>query len=559
MREARDSRSSDYTGVSEGLAPESASPAHRPAWHDLEHHALRLKHARIVDRFIDQPGRFEALSLEVNGLLADFSRQAIDSFALDALEQLASQSHLNEGIRALRDGARVNFTEGRAALHMALRGSCPAPAADMANVKQTEQRMRRFAEQVRSGAHRGCTGKPVRHVVNLGIGGSDLGPRLVHAALKPTHSDAPQVRFVANIDPHDLNTALDGVAPEKTLFIVSSKSFSTSETLANAEAAKRWLQAGLGVDADLTPHFVAVSNAVEAARTFGIDPEHVFALPEWVGGRFSLWSAIGLPLLIGLGEAEFDALREGGRAMDTHFLTAPLHANLPVRMALVGLWNIDFLDIETLVALPYAHALRFFPAWLQQLEMESNGKHCLRDGTASAVHTAPLILGSTGSIGQHSFHQLFYQGTRRVALDFVAVAPDADPRRRSLFENALAQAAALAQGRDLASARKALEARGLPKEEIERLAPHLVCPGNQPSTTLLLPRLDAFQLGQLLALYEHKTFVQGWIWGINSFDQYGVELGKEMARSLAAQDDTIHDPATLGLLAAAQRMAAERP
>ncbi len=553
MQEASDSKSSGYSGANE-LA-RHASPTHLAAWQELEHHALRLTHARIVDCFSAEPTRFQTLSLEVNGLLADFSRQAVDSLALGALLQLATQSDLAAGIQALRDGAPVNYTEGRAAQHMALRGSCPAPENDANTVRQTEHRMRQFAGRVRSGQHCGSTGKPLRDVINLGIGGSDLGPRLVHAALRPTRSDTPPVRFVANIDPHDLDTALDGVDPEQALFIVSSKSFSTSETLANAEAAKHWLRAALGADADLSPHFVAVSNAVEAASTFGIDPAHVFALPEWVGGRFSLWSTIGLPLLIGLGEAAFDALREGGRAMDTHFLSAPFNTNLPVRMALTGLWNTDFLGIATLVTLPYAHALRFFPAWLQQLEMESNGKRCLRDGSTSAVHTAPLIIGSTGSIGQHSFHQLFYQGTRRVALDFVAVAPDADPRRRSLFENALAQAAALAHGRDLASARQALEAKGLSESEIERLAPHLVCPGNQPSTTLLLPRLDAFQLGQLLALYEHKVFVQGWIWGINSFDQYGVELGKEMARSLARQDATGHDPATLGLLAAASRMA----
>jgi glucose-6-phosphate isomerase len=553
MREANDSRSSGYTGASEG----PASPTHRPAWRDLEQQVSRLAHARIVDFFSLEPNRFGALSLQVNGLIADFSRQAIDLPALDALHSLASQSGLAQGIRALRDGELVNFTEGRAALHMALRSGCPVPAEDAASVNQTEQRLRRFAERVRNGTHCGATGKPIHRVINLGIGGSDLGPRLVYAALKPCAARAPKIRFVANIDPHDLDTALDGVDPAHTLFIVSSKSFSTSETLANAEAAKRWLQSGLGADADLSPHFVAVSNAVESARAFGIGTEHIFALPEWVGGRFSLWSTIGLPLLIGLGEAAFDALRGGGKAMDTHFLNAPLDANLPVRMALMGLWNTDFLGIETLVALPYAHALRHFPAWLQQLEMESNGKRCLRDGSTSEVNTAPLILGSTGSIGQHSFHQLFYQGTRRVALDFVAIAPDADPRRRSLFENALAQAAALTHGRDLASAHEALAAKGLPEQEIDRLAPHLVCPGNQPSTTLLLPRLDAFQLGQLLALYEHKIFVQGWIWGINSFDQYGVELGKEMARSLAQQDDAHHDPATLGLLAAARRMASD--
>ena len=533
------------------------APHQDAAWEAVQTHAERLRTKPIAGLFADQPQRFDVMRLEVNGLVGDFSRQAIDQAAFDALHALAAARGLPRAIAALYAGETLNFTENRAALHMALRGGCALPAADAPTVRANEQRARAFAAGVREGTHRGSSGEVIRHVINLGIGGSDLGPRLAYHALRPDDAAAnalPSLDFVANIDPHELDAALARVRPEHTLFIVSSKSFSTLETLANATAARDWLRAQLGANADLGAHFAAVSNAVDAAVAFGIRPEYVFALPDWVGGRFSLWSTIGLPLLIGLGETVFDQLRAGAGAMDAHFRDAPLAANLPLRMALTGIWNTNFLGIEVLAVLPYSHALTHFPGWLQQLDMESNGKRTLRDGTISAMHTAPVVFGSPGSVAQHSFHQLFYQGTRRVALDFVVIAPnpDTDPRRRALFENALAQAAALMHGRDLDAAKTALTDKGLAHDEVTRLAPHLVCPGNQPSTTLLLPRLDAFQLGQLLALYEHKVFAQGWIWGINSFDQYGVELGKEMARTLSDANATNHDPATAGLLAAAR-------
>lgn len=551
MPEASGSRSSSSIEATE----HPPSPRCWPAWRVLTEHASRVSGKPLAGLFDHAPERFDSLQLEVNGLLADFSRQAIDLPVLMALQQLAEQSGLPSAVHNLHTGAPLNFTENRAALHMALRGGCAVPEADRSAVEETEARLRCFAERVRNRAYLGSTGKPITLVIHLGIGGSDLGPRLVHAALAPNSAvSTTQLRFVANIDPSDLDAALVGADAETTLFIISSKSFTTVETLANAAAAKAWLHAALGGEADLARHFAAISNAVDAARRFGIAPEQVFRLPEWVGGRFSVWSAIRLPLLIALGATVVEQLSAGACAMDLHFQHAPLAANLPVRMALVGLWNIDFLGIDTLVMLPYAHALRHFPAWLQQLEMESNGKHCLRDGSRTRVHTAPLILGSTGSIGQHAFHQLFYQGTRRVALDFVAIAPDAEPRRQTLFENALAQAEALMHGRDLAAARMSLAARGLPEAEIADLAPHLVCTGNQPSTTLLLPCLDAFQLGQLLALYEHKVFVQGWIWGINSFDQYGVELGKEMAQRLTLPGAAYGDAATRQLLTIAHAM-----
>nr|WP_041642438.1 glucose-6-phosphate isomerase [Azoarcus olearius] len=526
-------------------------PQRLPVWSSLEQHAARLRATRVRTLFDTDAGRFQRLSRSVCGLTVDFSKQRLDAAALADLLELASAAGLQDGIAGLFGAAQMNFTEGRAALHMALRGSCPAPGGE--DVTRYFREARSFARALREGGIKGATGKSINHVINLGIGGSDLGPRMVFEALAHTHRPV-KVDFVANIDPRDLDEALAGVDPERTLFIVSSKSFGTAETLSNATAARAWLASTLPArvaDNALAVHFAAVSNATASAAAFGIPPERVFPLPEWVGGRYSVWSAIGLPLLIAFGEAGFDAFLAGGRDLDQHFLKAPLADNLPVLMGLVGLWNTDFLGLETLAVLPYAHGLRNFAMWLQQLEMESNGKRTLRNGEASAVQTSPVVWGGVGTVGQHAFHQLFYQGTRTIPMDFIVPVGDDDPRQRGLVDNAFAQAAALMNGRDLATATAALAAKGMTPDEVERLAPHLVCPGNQPSTTILLPQLDAYHLGALLALYEHKVFVQGWIWGINSFDQYGVELGKEMARALAQGGSAECDASTAGLMAAA--------
>lgn len=524
-------------------------PDRLPVWQALRTHRERLAAARVADLFDADPGRFDTLSLTACGLLTDFSRQRIDRSALDALIELTRQARLPEGVDALFRGERLNHTEGRAAMHMALRGGCPPPAADAAQLQDTATRMRTLARELRAGALKGASGRPIRRVVNLGIGGSDLGPRMVAEALAgPAGKHPVTVQFAANIDPQELDEVLSGADPAETLFIVASKSFTTAETLANAEAARAWLRAALGADADIGAHFAAVTNAVAAAVDFGIAKQRLLPMPDWVGGRYSVWSAIGLPLLIALGEDGFDALLAGARAMDEHFRNAPLAANLPVLMGLMGLWNTDFLDQETLAVLPYAHGLRSFPAWLQQLEMESNGKRTLRDGSSTAVMTSPVVWGGAGTVGQHAFHQLLYQGTRAIPVDFIVVAGGEDARRQALANNALAQAAALTHGRSLDEAVAALRERGADDAEIRRLAPHLAIPGNQASTTVLLPRLDAYSLGALMALYEHKVFVQGWIWGINSFDQYGVELGKEMARRLSdATSSARRDGATIGL------------
>lgn len=524
-------------------------PHSLPVWARLQDHARRLAPVASLDLFAADADRAARFTLEADTLRADFSKQRIDAAVVADLVALARDTGLEDGIRRLFSGERVNFTEGRAAAHMALRGGSSAPDARGADTLA----VRAFTTALRAGQLTGSTGAPICHLVNIGIGGSDLGPRLAAEALRrPYADDSFRVDFVANIDPRELDEVLADADPARTLFVISSKSFGTAETLANAEAARRWLRTRLGDSADLSRHFAAVSNAVDRARAFGVAADRVFPLPEWVGGRYSVWSAIGLPLMAAIGEREFDAFLAGARAMDEHFSRTAPERNLPVWMGLIGLWNTDFLGLETLAVLPYAHGLRSFPAWLQQLEMESNGKRTLRDGSSSAVATSPIVWGGVGTVGQHAFHQLFYQGTRCVPLDFIVPIGADDPRQRALVDNAFAQAAALMAGRDLETARASLQAKGLAPDEVDRLAPHLTSPGNQPSTTVLMPRLDAFRLGQLLALYEHKIFVQGWIWGINPFDQYGVELGKDMARALGEGEGEARDASTLALMSLAE-------
>jgi glucose-6-phosphate isomerase len=528
-----------------------------PAWTALAAHAERLANQPLSALFASDPDRvnrhtliFEnPTELDQTALIVDFSKQHLDENVVKDLIRLAREAHLDEGIYHLFDGAPLNFTEKRAASHMSMRGGCPPPPGSGADTHA----MRTFAFDLREGLLTGSTGKTIRHLVNLGIGGSDLGPRLTVEALASPHGyfgygiKLPKVDFVANVDPRELDTALAHADAAEILFVVSSKSFNTPETLANAEAARQWLCSQLGGDADISAHFAAVSNALDAAIAFGIRPDRVFPLPDWVGGRYSVWSAIGLPLLVAIG-GMFDNFLAGARIMDDHFRLTPFEQNLPVWLGLTGLWNSSFLGIQSVAALPYAHGLRSFPKWLQQLEMESNGKHTLRDGSHTEAATAPIVWGSAGTIGQHAFHQLLYQGTRRVALDFIVPVGDGDdPRQRILVDNAIAQAAALMTGRDLDAACATLARRELPAAEIERLAPHLVSKGNQPSTTIMLPKIDAFHLGALLALYEHKVFVQGWIWGINPFDQYGVEHGKEIARALASGITSEQDASTAQL------------
>ena len=521
----------------------------------LEACASAARASSLRQQFSQDPDRFKRFSCSADGILLDYSKQRIDAATMTALFELAEESGLRTGIDAMLTGAHVNSTEDRPALHCAARLFEHTPPEARAESAKTLSQLQTFVRKIHSGALAGSTGKPIMHVVHIGIGGSDLGPRLVYEALIPSVTLKLRVSFAANVDETEIRSILDNANPAETLFIVASKSFSTIETLSNAHLARQWLVEGLGEQAGLSHHFVAISNNTAAARQFGIAEHAIFAMPEWIGGRFSVWSAIGLPLMLAFGTEVFDEFLAGGRSMDTHFANVPFQSNLPVILGLLGIWNASFLEIGSHAVLAYSHRLRNLPAHLQQLEMESNGKSVDKNGRSVSWQTAPILFGGTGTVGQHAYHQLFYQGTRQVALDFVLpVESGHSPAARNLLNNALAQSAALMLGRSLDEAQRELAAGGHPESEVIRLAPHLVCPGNQPSSTLLMPPVNAFSVGQLLALFEHKVFVQGWIWGINCFDQYGVELGKNMARSMPTRTGAQQDSSTAGLLAAIESM-----
>ena len=472
----------------------TTSPTACPAWAQLAREAERFRTLRLAELFAQDPQRAQRFEGAIAGVRIDYSRQRVDERVMALLLQLAAQRGLTEWRAALFDGQPINTTERRAVGHTALRADERAPA----EVRATLQRMRALARRLRSDDR-------IRRVVHLGTGGSALGPQLIVDALG-AHGTDLEFRFAANIDPLDLQRALAGAHAESTLFVVVSKTFTTAETLANAGAALRWLG-----NRDGATHFIAVTGNEAAARAFGIS--EVLPLPEAVGGRFSLWSAAGLSALCAIGADSFDALLAGAREIDQHFANAPLERNLPVLMALIGVWNVNFLGAATHAVLPYAHALRLLPAYLQQLEMESNGKCVDREGRTLDYGTAPVVWGAEGTVGQHSFHQLLHQGTQVVPADFVVAAVSAE-----LDANAEAQARALAFGTTESA-----------------LPPHRRHPGNRPSSTIRVERIDAVNLGRLLALYEHKVFTQGVIWNVNSFDQWGVELGKALAHRILSK------------------------
>jgi glucose-6-phosphate isomerase len=489
-------------------------PTQCPAWAKLASHALARGSVRLAELFAADPARGARLVARAPGLRFDYSRQRLDSTALGLLEQLAEERGLAEWRAALLSGAPVNTTENRAAWHTALRAGGAAPP----EVTAALARMRELAARLREGRWQGATGRPIERVVHLGTGGSDLGPRLVLDALSETSTADIEFRFAANVDPVDLDRAIADADPERTLFVVVSKTFSTQETLENARAAKRWLEQRLPGRTDFGRHFVAVTASERAAREFGA--AETLPMWDWVGGRYSVWSPVGFTSMCALGAKRFDEFLEGAADIDHHFAERAFGENVPVLMALIGVWNVNFLDSATQAVLPYSTALRLLPAYLQQLEMESNGKHVDREGRPVGYATAPVVWGAEGTVGQHSFHQLLHQGTQTVPADFVALeqAPG-DPARRSILAaHAAAQAEALAMG---------LDDPGLPA--------YRRYPGNRPSSTLAIERLDARNLGRLLALYEHKVFVQGVIWNVNSFDQWGVELGKRLAGEILAR------------------------
>ncbi len=537
----------------------------------LRDEAQRLRTRTLRQMLADDPQRVARLSREWNGWRADFSKERISPAALDALVAHAHSLNLPQWIEALFQGEKLNLSEAQPALHTVLRQQDDAPVhVDGRDViplvRAVQARMRTLSDAVRTGTRRGATGRRFRHVVNLGIGGSDLGSRLVCDALAPLRAAGAEeitVSFVSNVDPEHLSRALAPVAPESTLFIVTSKTFGTQETLANAHSARAWLQRGLPRAAPLAPHFVGVSANVDAAVAFGIAADDVLPVWNWVGGRFSLWSAVGLPIALALGYPRFEELLAGAARMDEHFRTAPLADNLPVIAALHDYWNAGVLGHSQRIVIPYAQALAALPAYLQQLSLESNGKSVTRAGDSVDGPTAPALWGAVGTDGQHAFFQWLHQGTREVPVEFVLPVRAAHPlgdQQLLLVANALAQAQALLAGRGDDDVRPALAAKGLSGAALDAAVAARRSPGNRASTMLLLPSLDARELGSLLAHYEHRTFVEGVLYGVNSFDQWGVELGKSLALplqgALAGNDPlpAASDPSTRALLAHAQRL-----
>ncbi len=512
-------------------ASESTNPRDCPSWRQLEGLAGSLRERELRDLFAAEPNRGPAWTLEAAGLRVDFSKQRVTHEVVDSLFQLAAERGVLERRDAMFAGKHINVTEDRSVLHTALRlppgSELTVDGVDVAGeVHEVLARMADFATRVRSGQWQGATGKRIRNVINIGIGGSDLGPAMAYIALQYYSDRSMTFRFVSNVDPTDISEAIRDLEPAETLFIVASKTFGTQETLTNAKAAREWIVSALGDDA-VERHFVAVSTNAERVAAFGIDTANMFGFWDWVGGRYSMDSAIGLSTMVAIGPDHFADLLAGFHAMDEHFRNADPSVNIPLRMGLTAVWNRDFLDIPTNAVLPYAQFLSRFPAYLQQLTMESNGKSVRLDGARVDYNTGAIYWGEPGTNGQHSFYQLLHQGTEIVSCDFVLFAQALEPvfdMQDMLAANALAQAAVLAFGRSAEEVR----AEGVPED----LVPHKVMPGNRPSTFILAARLDPHALGALVALYEHSVFVQGAIWGIDSFDQWGVELGKAMANSI---------------------------
>ena len=536
-------------------------PTQTPAWAELQRHHERMRELTLPDLFAAEPDRFSRYSLRSGELLLDYSKNHIDAASMSALLDLAEAVDVAGWRERMFAGEPINHTEGRAVLHTALRASGDSAVHVggedvMPAVLAVRERMRRFTRAVRDGDWVGHTGKPITDVVNLGIGGSDLGPRMACRALAAFGHERLRMHFVANVDGADIALNLRRLDPETTLFIVVSKSFTTQETLTNAQTARNWFLGNGGAEADIARHFVAVSTNRESVAAFGIDTDNMFEFWDWVGGRYSLWSAVGLSLALSIGMDAFEELLAGGRAMDRHFREQPLADNMPVVLALLGVWYNNFLGAHSHAILPYSQELDRFAAYFQQGDMESNGKSVDRAGRRVTYNTGPLIWGEPGTNGQHAFFQLLHQGTRMVPCDFLAPAISNHPagdHHDKLLANFFAQPEALMNGRSADRARTELLGAGMAANEAERLLPYLVFEGNRPSNSILFRALTPYTLGTLIALYEHKIFVQGVIWNINSFDQWGVELGKQLAgRILAelAEDSPVHshDESTNGLI-----------
>jgi glucose-6-phosphate isomerase len=515
-----------------------------PVWQALCRHQKTIAASNMRDLFAQDTNRFDKFSFQLDDMLFDFSKHRINDETLPLLLQLAREAQLENWRDRMFAGEKINITENRAVLHTALRNRSNRPVLVdgvdvMPEVNAVLAQMRNFSEKVRSGAWLGYTGKRITDVVNIGIGGSDLGPVMVCDALKPYASADLAVHFVSNIDGAHLMRALEKCQPETTLFIVASKTFTTQETMTNAISARTWFLNKAQDNAHVAKHFVALSTNAKAVTDFGIDQANMFAFWDWVGGRYSLWSAIGLSIALYVGMDHFEALLSGAHEMDQHFQTAPLEENMPVIMALIGIWYNNFFDVATHAILPYDQGMSRFPAYLQQADMESNGKFICRDGKRIQYKTGPVIWGEAGTNGQHAFYQLIHQGTQVVPCDFLmpvhshyAIGKHGYAHHKILLANFLAQTQALMLGKTPDEARLELQEQGLTGAELENLLPHKVFEGNRPSTSILFDKLTPNTLGKLIALYEHKIFVQGMIWDINSYDQWGVEYGKQIAQEI---------------------------
>ena len=529
-----------------------------PAWLALQEHQSLMAQQPMRDLFHHDSQRFEKFSIIFNDILMDYAKQRINQETVDLLIALAHQQKLGDWIARMFSGDTINATEQRAALHVALRSEDPVllDGVDvMPDVKRVLKQMERFTIAVQSGARRGYSNKIFTDVVNIGIGGSDLGPAMVTEALKPYQLNGLTPHFVSNIDGAQISDTLRHLDPATTLFVVASKTFTTQETLTNAHSARRWFLSHGGNEKAIAQHFVAVSTNRSAVQKFGIDPDNMFEFWDWVGGRYSLWSAIGLPIALAIGMDNFYSLLEGARDMDQHFATAPFEKNLPVMLGLIGIWNINFFGATSQAVLPYDQSMQRFPAYLQQLDMESNGKRVTRDGEVVDYATGTVVWGEPGTNGQHAFYQLLHQGTQTIPADFLAPCQShhlIGDHHRLLLANFFAQTEALMMGKNKQEVSSELELQGLSAAAIKQLLPHKIFPGNRPTTSILFKKLDPKTLGALIALYEHKVFVQSVIWNINPFDQWGVELGKQLAGKILMEwkhhQPGSHDASTNGLI-----------
>jgi glucose-6-phosphate isomerase len=539
-----------------------ASPTDLPAWQRLAKLHERMEDSPMQALFAADPERFQHFSVQLDDLLFDYSKNRIDAQVMRQLIALARQGGLEARVQAMFNGLPVNATENRAVLHVALRNRSNEPIEVdgldvMPGINAVLKRMRGFSEAVRNGQHRGHSGQRIKDVVNIGIGGSDLGPKMVCGALKPYADPDIRVHFVSNVDGSDLAETLRDLNAETTLFLIASKTFTTLETMTNARTARQWFLDSGATEKQIAQHFAAMSTNTEAVGQFGIDPANMFEFWDWVGGRYSLWSAIGLSIAIYIGMDNFEALLSGAHHADKHFRSAPFEQNIPVLMALLGIWYNNFFHAGSHAVLPYDEYLALFADYLQQADMESNGKSVTNNGKPVDIATGPVIWGQPGTNGQHAFYQLLHQGTPLVPCDFLASARshnDIGNHHEILMANFLAQPEALMRGRSAEQARELLVARGKTGEELETLVAATTFSGNRPSNSFLYPLLSPAMLGTLIALYEHKIFCQGVIWDINSFDQMGVELGKELAQTILPElqsgaDTGRHDSSTQGLMA----------